>query len=97
MIDVKPLSASLGGRVSGLQLTDSLDAAQIDAIVALTDEHGVLQFDAQSLTAEQLRDFTARFGPLFLHHADEGVLFADGVREVGDAQRAGWQSALWGI
>ena len=82
MLDVQPLSASLGAAVDGIQLTGRSNNEQMASILTALDEYGVLQFRGQSLSAAALRDLTAGIGPLFRHHADEGVLFADGIPEV---------------
>jgi len=82
MLDAQPLSASLGAAIDGIQLTGCSNNEQVASILAALDEYGVLQFRGQSLSAAALRDFTAEIGPLFRHHADEGVLFADGIPEV---------------
>ena len=82
MLDVQPLSASLGAAVDGIQLTGRSNNEQMASILTALDEYGVLQFRGQSLSAAALRDLTAEIGPLFRHHADEGVLFADGIPEV---------------
>ena len=72
----------IGVEVSNIDL----GTLQIDdvfpSICELLDHHLVVVIRNQSLDAHQLRDFVARFGPLFRHHADVGVLFADGVPEV---------------
>ena len=39
-------------------------------------------FPDQDLSAAALRDFVSRFGPLFIHHDDDGVLLSDGLPEV---------------
>ena len=82
MLDVQPLSASLGAAVDGIQLTGRSNNEQMASILTALDQYGVLQFRSQSLSAAALRDLTAGIGPLFRHHADEGVLFADGIPEV---------------
>ena len=71
---VTPLTPQVGARVEGMRLSADLSDDDIATIEGWIDTHHVLVFPGQSLTAPALRDFTARFGPLFDHHDDVGVL-----------------------
>jgi taurine dioxygenase len=61
------LTPAIGAVVEGLQIGDSLDEAQFEAIQAALVRHHVLFFRDQSLTPVQHRDFAARFGQLHVH------------------------------
>lgn len=66
-ISIKPLSDVCGAEVLGVDMKRPLaadDAARIDAAFA---RHKVLLFREQPLTAAELRDFSAYFGPLQAH------------------------------
>jgi len=56
--------STLAARVTGLDLTQPLDAAQVGAIEAGMDEHAVLVFPAQPITDQQQMAFTLNFGGL---------------------------------
>lgn len=48
-VDVRPLSPALGGRVTGVDLNDGIDAATFDVLRAAFLEHQVLVFPGQFL------------------------------------------------
>lgn len=75
------MTPHLGAWVTGVDLALENPSTRA-AVKSALDEHYVLAFKDQSLTPRQLRDFVSGFGPLFLHHADEGVLHCEGVPEV---------------
>jgi taurine dioxygenase len=64
-IEVVPLSAALGAEIRGVDLTD-VDAAALKAIREAWLSHIVLLFRSQSLTDDQLADFSRHFGELDL-------------------------------
>ena len=66
----------------GMTLSGAPDQSTLAAIRAALADHLVLVIEDQHLTPAALRDFVAHFGPLFHHHADEGVIRAEGVPEV---------------
>ena len=61
--------AALGAEVSGIDLTEPLNDAQIGAIDAALSEHRVLFFRDQPLSGEQLVAFSRRFGETFVQPA----------------------------
>ncbi len=63
-VAIERLGPSLGGRVTGLDLTRLLDAEQVAAIEAGMDEHAVLVFPEARITDEQQLAFTMNFGAL---------------------------------
>lgn len=60
------------------------------------DEHLVVVLRNQLLEAELQRDLVKHFGPLFLHHEDEGVLFVEGVPEVLEMRKEPEGARLFG-
>ncbi len=62
----------------------------------LLDEHLVVVVRGQDLSALQQRDLVSEFGPLFLHHADEGVIHADGLPEVLEMRKEPDGARLFG-
>jgi len=66
-LSVRRLAPALGAIVEGVDLSQDLDAATVDAIRAALDEHLVLFFERQTWTPEQHRDFAGRFGELYVH------------------------------
>ncbi len=60
----------LGATVDGVDLSATLVAATVDAIKRALGEYGVLRFPKQQLTAQQLVDFSARFGKLEINVAN---------------------------
>ena len=75
-----PTGATLGARVEGLDLSQTLDESTVEALIAALGRHGVLKYPRQHLTAQQLRDFSARFGELEVNVAN--TFQAPGLPEV---------------
>ena len=71
---VRPFTPVIGAEVSGVDLSQPLDAARFAAIERAWHEHLVLVFRDQRLTDAQLERFSARFGAL-----DRKPLYADEV------------------
>lgn len=63
-IAIEQVGPTLAGRVTGLDLTGSLDPAAVAAIEAGMDRYAVLIFPAQDITDEQQIAFSQNFGPL---------------------------------
>ncbi len=93
---VEPLTPHIGALVSGARLSGDPTPEEVAAVCALMDRHLVCVFTDQALTAAQLRDLTAHFGPLFLHRQDEGVLHAEGVPEVLEMRKKPDGARLFG-
>ncbi len=81
-ITARPLTPQLGAVLDGVALSGAPSAKLLADLQGALDSHLVVVIEDQSLSPADLRDLTACFGPLFLHHADEGVLRADGLPEV---------------
>jgi alpha-ketoglutarate-dependent 2,4-dichlorophenoxyacetate dioxygenase len=63
-IAVKQLHPVFAGRVTGLDLRETLDNATITAINDAINQHGILVFPGQFITDEQQMAFSSRFGEL---------------------------------
>lgn len=61
-----PTGKILGAQVAGLDLSITLLDVQVNAIIKGLGHYGVLEFQDQNLSTEQLRDFSARFGALYI-------------------------------
>ena len=81
-VSVESITPRIGAVVRGVKLSSAPDRDTLRVIRDALARHLVLVFEDQSLKPRELRDFVAQFGPLFQHHVDEGVIFADGVPEV---------------
>ena len=80
--EITPVNPVIGAELDGVRLGANLSDAVIEEIRQALARYLVLVFKDQDLNAVELRSFTSRFGPLFVHHEDEGVIFSDGVPEV---------------
>lgn len=64
MIAFKQIHPLFVGEAGGIDLSQPIDEATRDAIVAALDEYAVLVFHGQTLTDERQIEFSAMFGPL---------------------------------
>src|SRR5690349_10074999 len=55
---------SLGATVTDIDLAQTLTGADFRALLSALGEHGVLCVPRQTISAQNLRDFSARFGGL---------------------------------
>ena len=62
------LTATIGARVSGVDITRDLSAAELGALRAGLVEHKALVFDAPGLSAEGQERFAGRFGAITTSH-----------------------------
>ena len=69
-LQIIPGTATLGARVEGLDLAQPLSDATLATLIEALGRHGVLKYPRQTLTARQLRDFSARFGELEVNVAN---------------------------
>ena len=67
VLDVRPVSGTLGAEVDGIDLGGPLDDATVAALRAAFNEHQVLFFHEQHLSPEQQLTFGRRFGELGTH------------------------------
>ena len=64
MLTFEPISDVLGATVHGADLTQPLSAVDFSAVLQALGQYGVLRFRQQAISAQNLRDFSARFGGL---------------------------------
>ncbi len=73
-IDVRPLCASVGAEIAGIDLSEPLAPAARDTVQQTLAEHGVVFFRDQSLTENQHIALARQFGEIninrFFSHAD---------------------------
>lgn len=67
VLTVRPRAGHLGADVTGIDLSQPLDAAARDAVVELLDRHLVLFFPGQHLGDEQQVAFALAFGQPYVH------------------------------
>jgi taurine dioxygenase len=72
-ISVSPISGALGAEISGVDLSQKLDAAVIGEIRQALTENQVIFFRDQHLTPDQHLAFGRRFGELQIHEFVEGM------------------------
>ena len=95
-VGVEPITPHIGGVLRGVTLSASPDQETLAAIRDALARHLVMVVEDQDLSPQSLRDFTAHFGPLFHHHADEGVLRVPGVPEVLEMRKEADGKRLFG-
>jgi taurine dioxygenase len=79
-MQIIPSGATLGARVEGLDLSLPLDEQTYQQLLQALGQFGVLKYPKQELTAQQLRDFSSRFGELEINVAN--AYQAPGLPEV---------------
>ena len=67
---VTPTGETLGAAVEGLDLSRPLTQREADQVLQALARHAVLRFPRQELTAQQLAEFSARFGELEINVAN---------------------------
>ena len=92
----EPLAPAVGAVLRGIDVTASPDQEPLAAIRSALAEYLVLVIENQDLTPTALRDFTAHFGPLFVHHDDVGVIPAGGIPEVLEMRKEPEDTRLFG-
>ena len=66
-LSIRRVGVFCGAEVTGIDLTEPLDAPTIDAITQAHAEHGVLVFPDQKISQEDLKRFGRYFGELTVH------------------------------
>ena len=66
-LKITPVSDVCGAEISGIDVTAPLAPEDVAAIEAAFNRHKVLVIKEQPMTARQLADFSANFGPLQAH------------------------------
>ena len=64
-----------------------LDDEVFAEIQSALDQHLVLVIPSLHIDAATQRNFVAKFGPLFRHHADDGVIYHNGMPEVMEMKK----------
>lgn len=98
MSQVKPdcISPVLGTYIEGYIISPDNPAQSAQQIREWLDRYLVVVVRGQSLTALEQCDLMKHFGPLFRHHADEGVIYADGLPEVLEMRKEADGARLFG-
>jgi taurine dioxygenase len=76
-----PSGRTLGATIEGLDLARPLAERAVENIIQALGRHGVVRFPDQSLSAQQQKDFAARFGELEINVAS-GAYQEPGIPEV---------------
>jgi taurine dioxygenase len=92
-IEVRPIAGNIGAEIHGVDVAQNLPDETIAAIRAALNEHGVIFFREQTMTVEQHKAFTRRFGEIFIHPNYKGVGEDDEIvtmlRQPGDKKIVG--------
>jgi taurine dioxygenase len=82
MIKIEPGNATLGAKVTGVDLARPLSDADFAGVLRALAEHGVLCFPNQPIEAAALRTFSARFGELQVISSGNSSRSEPGMPEV---------------
>ena len=93
---INPITPVFGAEIKGISKTVLADNKVIEKISEWLDQYQVLVVRGIDLTPTELKTFTSEFGPLFVHHADEGVLLADDMPEVLEMRKEPEGERLFG-
>jgi len=88
-IEVRKVTARIGARVTGVDLTRELDAEIVAAIRAALNEHKALVFDATGLDDEGQQRFARHFGELTTAHPTVPALDGEPNILPVDSERGG--------
>ena len=84
-MQVHPIQPSFAAEVSGINITKPTNADVVNEIWRAIDQFSVLVFHDQNLTDQQLKDFSAQFGPLEIgRSAARGGKRRLALPEIGD-------------
>jgi taurine dioxygenase len=95
-VTLESTSPVLGLYVDGFEIDSKCLAQAAEKLREWLDRYLVVVVRGQSLDAATQRDLVAHFGPLFLHHADEGVLPVPGYPEVLEMRKEPGGTRLFG-
>lgn len=95
LLEIAPLSPTLGARVTGLDLAQPLSGEAITEIRQALLKHEVLFFEDQDLTPQQQREFAARFGALHLHPIRPSVPGTPEVLVLGNQPSSDTDTGAW--
>lgn len=93
-LSIEPIHPNIGGRVSGIELSNPLTADQVAELEAALNELTVLVFKGQELTDDQQKTFTLSFGAI--ENARGGNIrkredqrLSDGLNDVSNLDKDG--------
>jgi len=72
-IRVRPLTLRIGAEIDGVDLSQPLSAAEVEALKTAIADHQVIFFRDQSLTHDQHKAFGRLFGDLAIHTGVSGI------------------------
>lgn len=67
LLKIRRVGVFLGAEITGIDLSQPLDAGTVEALKQAHAEHGVLVFPNQAISAEDLKRFGRYFGQLSVH------------------------------
>ena len=73
-MEVQRITPVLGAKIIGVDLSKPLSNADFDAVHDAFVSHSVLIFSDQNLSAQNMIDFSNRFGPLMIHVLKDSLL-----------------------
>ncbi|MBT3372137.1 MAG: TauD/TfdA family dioxygenase [Rhodospirillaceae bacterium] len=74
MLEITPITPTLGAEVCGIDLSADLSDNLFGAVRDAFNQHSVLLFRGQEMSPEQQVKFSARFGKLMVHVLKESLL-----------------------
>lgn len=86
----------IGVVLRGIDLSVAPEDPLLAVIRVALARHLVVVIEDQDLYAAALRDFVSHFGPVFRHHPDEGVIYAEGVPEVLEMRKEPEEGRMFG-
>ena len=101
-IRIQPIPGPLGAEVTGLDLSEPIDAEDFARIRRAHLDHHVLVFREQRITPQQQIDFSRRFGPLQIHVLHQfqlpghpEIMIVSNIRENGQPIGLGDAGIFW--
>ena len=73
-MEIQRITPVLGAKIIGVDLSKPLSNADFDAVHDAFVSHSVLIFSDQNLSAQNMIDFSNRFGPLMIHVLKDSLL-----------------------
>jgi len=92
-IDVQPVCGALGAELAGVDLSQPLDNQTFSDIYQAFQDHLVIFFRDQELSAKQHHDFARRFGKLMPHPYVQSL---DGFPEIIEIVKEPDEARSWG-
>lgn len=90
------MTPHIGATIRDITLSPDMSDETVSRFEAAMANYQLVRLPEHDLDAAALRDVVARFGPIFLHHSDEGVLYADGLPEVLEMRKEPDGARLFG-